>query len=90
MMPGTFSEAGEATEYARRAIEGACSLLSAARQAVLAAGPVERRALQERYLAVLQVLRADQKLVTQLFNDAELAAAGRRRATRRHSPRGIR
>lgn len=83
MTPGTFSEAGEATEYARRAIEAACSLLSAARQAVLAAGPIERRALQERYLQVLQILRADQKLVVALFNDAELAAAHRRRATRK-------
>lgn len=82
MTPGTFSEAGEATEYARRAIEGACSLLSAARQAVMAAGAVERRQLQERYLEVLQILRADQKLVVALFTDVELAAA-RRRATRR-------
>ncbi len=83
MTPGTFSEAGEATEYARRAIEGACSLLSAARQAVRAAGPAERRALQERYLQALQILRADQKLVVALFTDVELAAAGRRRATRK-------
>lgn len=83
MTPRTFSEAGEATEYARRALEAACSLLSAARQAVLAAGPIERRALQERYLKVLQILRGDQKLVIALFNDAELAAARRRRATRK-------
>lgn len=83
MTPGTFSEAGEATEYARRALEGACSLLSAARQAVIAAAPSERRALQERYLDLMRILRADQKLVVALFTDVELAAARRRRATRK-------
>lgn len=81
--PGTFSEAGEATEYARRALEGACSLLSSARQAVQSASPSEKRALQERFLDLMKILRADQQLLVALFNDVELAAARRRRATRR-------